>query len=407
MTARITRGTGEGQERAITANDATTLSVAPPWDLAPDATSFFVAAEAGWRFGAQTKSSPVQFAILNQSGAVVQISGRAANVNDLECEPQLSTVTRWTIGGFGTADNDVPPSPFFGLGAGQRGGTLELNGVSFTDLTNTRAISAATLTLHYWDELQPTPASLLTTALGTGDSALSLSLAGTGQPGSFIQIDAEVLRVEAVTNNGTRYQVTRGMHGSQASAHAAGAPVYHLLGKSVIAPFPPEFFGSPYSGSWSYPILLPNVRIASAELFVTNNRGNSPTTTICLTGTTDDGLRTLSGGQVDLIVDGVVAIESNAVPAATLPRPSSVRDIFAIVEQAPGGSPLTCVLKVSGAAIATLTIPTGQVVSNTMDVTTNPSVRGLVIPAGHPITLDITAVGSSYPGKRLTATVRL
>ena len=407
MTARITRGTGEGQERAITANDATTLTVAPPWSLAPEATSFFVVAEAGWRFGAQTKSTPVQFAILNQSGAVVQISGRAANVNDLECEPQLSTVTRWTIGGFGTADADVPPSPFFGLGAGQRGGTLELNGVSFTDLTNTRAISAATLTLHYWDELQPTPASLLTTAVGTGDSALSLISAGPGQPGGFIQIDAEVLRIEAVTNNGTQYQVTRGVHGSLASAHAAGTPVYLLVGKSVIAPFPPEFFGSPYSGSWTYPVLLPNVRIASADLFVTNNRGSSPATTVCLTSTTDNGLRTLSGGQIDLTVDGVVAIESNAVPAATLPRSSSVRDIFATVEQAPGGSPLTCVVNVNGAAIATLTIPTGQVVSNTLDMTTNPGVMGLVIQTGQPITLDITAVGSSYPGKRLTATVRL
>jgi hypothetical protein len=106
-------------------------------------------------------------------------------------------------------------------------------------------------------------------------------------------------------------------------------------------------------------------------------------------------------------VDGVVAIESNAVPAATLPRSSSVRDIFATVEQAPGGSPLTCVVNINGAAIATLTIPTGQVVSNTLDMTTIPSVQGLVIHSGQPITLDITAVGSSYPGKRLTATVRL
>ena len=43
--------------------------------------------------------------------------------------------------------------PYFGLAPGRRGGTVELSGVSFTDLTNTRTISSATLTLYYRDEL--------------------------------------------------------------------------------------------------------------------------------------------------------------------------------------------------------------------------------------------------------------
>ncbi len=183
--------------------------------------------------------------------------------------------------------------------------------------------------------------------------------------------------------------------------------MYHLAGKAVIAPFPPDFFGSPYSGNWSFPFELPHVRVVSAELFVTNKRGNSPTTSICLTGTTDNGLRSLAGGQIDLTVDGVVAIESDAVPAARLPRSCSVRDLFAWVEEAPGGGPLTCVIKVDGAEIASLTIPAGQVVSNTIDMTTVPSVEGLIVPQEAPVTLDITAVGLTYPGKRLTATVRL
>jgi len=50
-------------------------------------------------------------------------------------------------------------------GAGQGGGTVELSGVSFTDLTNTRTISAATLTMYYWDELQGTPAIALASAV--------------------------------------------------------------------------------------------------------------------------------------------------------------------------------------------------------------------------------------------------
>ena len=407
MVARITRGKGAGQERPIAANDATTLTVMPHWDVEPDAGSYFVVAESGWRFGALTQSSPVQFAIPNRSGQVVQVSGHAANVNDEECAPELSPVTRWQIGGAGAADSDVPPQPSFGLGTGARAGTVELSGVSFGDLTNTRSVCAATLALHYWNELDGFSGIRLASAAGAPDSVLTLTPAGPAEPGSVLQIDSEVLRVESVEANGTEYHVTRGMHGSQPAAHAAQAPVYHLLRKTVIAPFPPDFFGSPYSGSWSYPVQLPSIRVASAELFVTNARGSSPVSSICLTGTSDHGLRTLSGGQIDLTVDGVVAVESDAVPAATLPYSSSVRNIFATVEQAPVGSALTCVVKVAGSPMATLTIPAEQIVSNTLSMTTQPNVDGMVIAEGQPVTVDITSVGSTFPGKRLTATVRL
>jgi hypothetical protein len=32
MTVRITRGTGEGQDRAVSANDQTTLTISPAWN---------------------------------------------------------------------------------------------------------------------------------------------------------------------------------------------------------------------------------------------------------------------------------------------------------------------------------------------------------------------------------------
>ena len=74
---------------------------------------------------------------------------------------------------------DVPPEPFFGLGAGQSAGTVELSGVSFTDLTNTSTVSAATLTMHYWDELRGRPTLALAQAAGIADTTLQLSAAGT------------------------------------------------------------------------------------------------------------------------------------------------------------------------------------------------------------------------------------
>ncbi len=204
MTARITRGTGAGQERTISANTAAVLTVAPPWTIEPAADSFFAVAEAGWRFAAQTQASPVQFSIPNHAGEVVEITGRAANINGLECAPQLSTVTRWMVGGAGGGDSDVPAAPLFGLGAGQRGGTVELNGISFPDLTNTRSIMAATMSLHYWDELHGISSILLASDLGTDDQTLTLNAAGPAEPGTMLQIGAEVMRVEAVTSGGSQ-----------------------------------------------------------------------------------------------------------------------------------------------------------------------------------------------------------
>ena len=238
MTVRITKGKGAGQEAAVTGNTATELTVSPAWDVEPDATSSFAVAEAGWHFGASAKSSPVQFEIPNRGGAVVHISGRSANVNDEECAPELCTLTRWVVGGSGHADQDFPPKPVFAVGLAQgRGGTLELSGLSFEDLTNTRTVTAATLTLFYHGELAGPPATRLAEGITDTDTVMSLTAAGGAQAGGYVQMEGEVLRVEQVLNDGTQYQVTRGMDGSTAAAHAAQVPVFDLLRKVVVAPF--------------------------------------------------------------------------------------------------------------------------------------------------------------------------
>ena len=145
---RITRGTGAAQERAVIANTSTTLTVSPAWTVTPDSTSFFVVANATWNFGGLSATSPVSIEVPNQTGATVEISGRSANVLNQESAMELNPLTRWQIGGAsgGGVDSDVPAAPVFGLSlAGQ--GTVDLIGLSFTDLTNTHTIVAGTLTL--------------------------------------------------------------------------------------------------------------------------------------------------------------------------------------------------------------------------------------------------------------------
>jgi len=398
MTVRITRGKGAGQEQSIAANDATTVTTTRPWVIEPDATSYFAIAEAGWHFGALTKSSPVQFPIPNRSGEVVQITGRSANVNDVECAPELSTVTRWQIGGSGSGDADVPPVPFFGLSA-LGAGVVNLSGVSFGTLDNTQTISAATLTMYFWDELQGVTRFSLAAPLGNADSSLVLNVAGTAGAGDMIQVDAEVMRVTAVDS--MQYTVTRGMHGTQAVAHDAAAAVYHLAAKTAIAPFAPNFFGSPYSGSWNYATVMPDVRIASAQLFVTNRKGDSPPATIALTHSAENGMRTYAGGQYALQVDGYLAIEDSATPPVVIDSKRSVRDVYGVLGTA-ADAPVTFQVNVNGAAFCECTFQPGLTVSSV--------VNGLTLPPLEQraqITLSILAVGQTYPGADLTVVVRL
>lgn len=405
MTLRITRGKGAGQEQAIVSNTNTTLTLKSNWDTVPDASSYFVVAESGWRFGANGKASPVVFEIPNRTGATVHILGRAANINNAESPYELSTVTRWDIGGAGNGppDGSVPAQPLFGIAMSPHAsGTVELSGVGFSDLSNTHTISAGTLSLYYWDELTGATTFSLASAIGAQDTSVTLNQPGTAQEGSYLQIEAEVLQVTGTANGGAQYTVTRGAHGTTAAAHSSQTPVYHLSRKVAIVPFVRNFFGSPASGSWSYPVFLPDARIASAELFVTNSQGDSPTGFIALTQTASAGLRTLSGGQISFQIEGFLAIQTSAAPEVVADAARSVRDVFAIVSQAPADAAIQLRVNQNGAAWCTLTIPSGGFISN--------SVNGFSLPPlieGARLSLDVLSTGQSTPGSNLTVVIRL
>jgi hypothetical protein len=82
--------------------------------------------------------------------------------------------------------------------------------------------------MHYWDELRGRPGLSLAQAVEANGDALALNGAGDVMPGSYLQIDSEVMRVDSVEQNGTRYVVTRGMHSSQPAEHGAQSVIYAL-----------------------------------------------------------------------------------------------------------------------------------------------------------------------------------
>ena len=403
--ARITRGKGAGQERTIESNTATTITVTEKWDVTPDGSSWFVAAESGWEVGAKGASSPVELEVPTRVGATVHVSGRATNAHELECPYEISPLTRWRIsGGGGAVDEDVPGTPVFGL-APRGGGAVELMGVGFEDLTNTRTITSGTLTLRYSNELSAPAAVHLAAWIAPSDATIGLEPAGRAGAGALVQIEGEVLRVEESLNGGLQYRVTRGVEGSVAASHAAGSEVYDLSTKVLVAPFPRDFFGSPGSGNFAYSAPIPDARIASASLFVTNAKGNSPARVVCYGSFVNHGLRTLSGGQYTIQVDGYLAIQTNAAPPLIVEESHSVRDVVAVVNQAPTVEPVELEVRVDGALYCALTIPAGETYSNVVG-----SFGKAPLSAGSQVSLDIVAVGQTSdasPGRDLTVTIRL
>ncbi len=402
---RITRGTGATQERAVTGNDATTLTVAPAWTLTPDSTSFFVVADAAWNFGAVGSSSPVQIQVPNWGGQIVEVSGRSANVHDQESRYELNPLTRWQIGSGGAGgDTGFPLLPTFALNPGGQG-TIDLSGIGFPSVVNTLTITAGSLTIFYWDELNgPSPVSVAA-GIGATDTIVTLNVASSAQLDDFIQIDAEILQVESLQNSGLQLTVTRGAHQSTAAAHATGAIIYVLERKTAIAAFVRDFFASPASANYTYSIFLPDVRVVAAEFYVTNMFGTSPVLHIPYSATTDGGLRTLSGGQIALQVDGYLAVRTDATPPFVMDEAHVPRDIFATLREAPLGGSITLLVRQNSTVYCTLTIANGATVSNT--------VNGLGLPAlavNAQIHLDVVNVpgaANTLPGRDLTVTIRL
>ncbi|HLH00335.1 MAG TPA: phage tail protein [Bryobacteraceae bacterium] len=405
-TVRIAAGTGMGQERIIGANTNTTVTTLVKWDIEPDVTSTFMIADSSWHFGATSVASPVSFSVPNREGVTIQVSGRAANVLDQESLYELCPITDWRVSGAAGSnlDTDVSGTPMFGLSApGQ--GTVEIGGIGFTSLENTRTITAGTLTLAYWDELSGSSSVELSLAVAANDVRLTLGTAVSAQSGDLVQIESEILMVSGDVNNGTVVPVTRGAEGTTAAAHNPLTPVYFLAKKTYVLPFARDFIGSPASGSYAYPIVIPDVRIAAAELFMTNSQGNSDVARESFTSTSNFGLRTLSGGQLCIQVEGPLAIQTSAAPPLMVDSTHSVRDVYAVVGEPPTEAAVSLQVTQNGQPYCQLTIPINATMSNVVDG------AGLgPLHAQAEINVDITGVtqaAGTAPGSDLTVTIRL
>lgn len=411
MVARIIEGTGRGQERSIATNDQTTLTINPGWSVVPDTTSIFVVAEGSWKFGAVSSTSPVQFEISYHAGTVLQISGRAANVNNQEGTADLCPLTRWPLGG-GKSDAGLPGSPEFLLTV-PGGGNVTVFNIGFEQLDNTSSVSSGTLQLFSWNELHAPSTYFLTAALDNIAGNILLNQLANPQVGDIIQAGTELMTILSVDLAGNSYGVVRGALDSAAITHAPGEPVLHLQRAILILPFAHDFFENRASVNYLHTASLPDVRICAAQLYVTNSFGDSQSRSHSYTTEPDGGLRTLSGGQFSLQVSGYLATQQNAAPPLLIEASHAIRDMRAAVSYAPQDYTIhIAVLQNAvplGGDAGILSIGPGNLTSNVVD--------GLNLPALNEdgtltvnVTLDLPQgfqpSANTNPGRDLTVTIR-
>jgi hypothetical protein len=120
-----------------------------------------------------------------------------------------------------------------------------------------------------------------------------------------------------------------------------------------------------------------------------------------LTHSADGGLRTLSGGQYSIQVDGFLAVDQSVAPALVVDAAHSVRDVFAILGAA-ADAPVQLQLNVNGTSYCQVTFATGATLSSAVDGKALPPLA-----SGSKLTLSVLSVGQTLPGSDLTLLIRL
>ena len=406
-TLTITTGPGIGQERSIVGNSATSIQFDRPWTVTPDATSRFSIVEAGWNRGADSDTGVVVVELPLWGGETFEVNLRSLTGDGVEQSPIESPIIRWQLGvgsGSGT-DLGVPAKPEFSFQM-RSDGTLVVSAISFQAPANLKTIYAGKLGVYFWDELQSPGTLTLDVDLAAGGTQLSLaSLGGFVEGGRILQIAQELLEVTSVDSTAGTVTVARGRFGTTGVLHTAGTSLFRLDKKEHLVPFVEGYFTASAASEYEYSFRMPNVRIAAADLILYNRLGGSPVAEANLTVLLDQGFRTLTGGQINLTVDGYLSIQGGAGSFAVADRALVVGDVFATVREAPQGGDVSLILRIDDTAYCTLTVPAGHFTSSTFS-----GFNLAPIAEGSRISFDIVGVPSAAvgtPGRDLSLLIEV
>jgi hypothetical protein len=391
----ILRGVGSGQERLILSNTETALHVDQPWLVVPDLSSEFSIAEPNWQSGERSDSNEVKVYLPPWSGDTFQISLRSVGVDGIAIDAAESPLIHWRVGvgNSGGVDDGPPPLPLFGLSR-QEGGLLRLGDIAFEQPRNLSSVYAGLLKVWFWNELLSPTEAFLSSPCGFSDSTISLGgLMVPLSSGGMLQIESELMEVVGPVDGGEAYEVVRGKFGTVAAPHSTNVVCFPLDQNATPIALLPGFLNSSAGASFVFTLSLPNVRVSCASLELYNRLGKSPVSELNFVASTDGGLRTLIGGQIVLSTQGYLSIEAAAGAALTVDRTLCVRDLFAIVEEAPTGGDISIAVRVNGDVYAELLIVAGQLSS----VAAN-RFNWSPIPVGARLNFDVLSVPSAAVG---------
>ncbi|MDX2267843.1 MAG: phage tail protein [Bryobacter sp.] len=400
----IREGKGKGQERRIVSHTASLFTLESPWQTLPDTTSRFAIVQGEWSAAGETEGEEITVALPLFSTETFEISLRSVASDGSEVNAAESPRLLWQIGvgsnNSGGLDSDVPPEPAFGFRL-LEGGTLSVGGFSFSSFDNLNTAYAARLGLWFWDELTAPTAVSFAASVALG--ATEITLAGLAQPlveGDRIQAGQEIMAIVARVGLTDSYTVQRAVHLSPEEAHAASDAVFLLERREEAINLLPGILKSTAGARFRYNTRLPNVRLAAADMAIYNRLGPSLLREEVFTQLVDDGMRTLSGGQIALSTAGYLSIEASAPGRYVTNRELVVGDVYAVVAEPPAGAAVQVLVRVDGVEYCTLSIPSGSFTSSPFS-----GFNRAPIAEGASITFDIVSVPPASvgsPGKDLT-----
>jgi hypothetical protein len=265
------------------------------------------------------------------------------------------------------------------------------------------------LTLFAWNELLTPSSYTLAAALSVSDTDLQLGQPSTFSVGDILQTGIELITILSPADSSGVYKVERASLLSSSTPHSAGDSVLLLIRNTLIIPFASGFFENRASQNFVHRVSMPDYRICAAQFYLTNSFGDGEANQTCYLSVTETGLRTLSGGQFSLQVNGFIATQQNAAPPMIVEASHAVRDIRATLTQPSAGFTIDIDLLQNGTSYCSLEIPGGSTNSDSI-------VSGLGLPPlleNAALTMNVSVnpiqgfTSSPLPGRDLTVTIRL
>ncbi len=330
----------------------------------------------------------------------------------------------YTPSGIGS-DTGLPFTPTVGLipgtlSEGEPGNLLIGMGPVSGPSVNADSISAMNYSIGYADE-SVTDETGLAVSVNSSVTTIQTSVALGISNGQYIAVEQECMLVTAGAGT-TTLTVVRGQKGSTAAAHglvyvtaltiASFTQAWQPGGYLAAATLAGSFQVPPWYASFP----LAAARIAFVDPTVTNDFGSVTGPSVSYLSTTDGitathfGARTLYGASLVSSSAAVLTVANNVLPPMIAPTQSQKPwSVSATLATAPTGADVKVTININGSAWMTtfgfpftLTIPAGNTVSNTVSGADLQS-----IPSGAVITVNLTQIGSTYPGDGLSVQLSL